>query len=77
MPRRLQQTTSRRLPTCCYHGVVDKVLLLSILVATFAVPIAGAGRRNPRKALQTMLTGMIAAELAYAFFVRFLHGRLG
>jgi len=56
---------------------VDKLLLLSILVATFAVPIAGAGRRNPRKALQTMLMGIIAAELAYAFFVRFLHGRFG
>jgi len=56
---------------------VDKLLLLSILLATFVFPMAAASQRQPRKALQTMLAAMIAAELGYAFFLRFLRGRLG
>jgi hypothetical protein len=71
MQRRITATASHFPPYRCYHGLVDKFLLLSIVLATFVAPVAAAGQRNPRKALRNMLAPMIAAELAYALFLRY------
>jgi len=54
---------------------VLKLLLISMLFATFLVPAAAASGKRPLSALRSMLTTILVAELAYAFFLRFLYGR--
>ncbi len=53
-----------------------KLLLLSILLATFFLPIHAARIRDPRRALVSVLVSMAVAELGYAFFLYFLYPRL-
>jgi hypothetical protein len=55
---------------------VLKLLLISVLLATFVLPALTASRRKPLSALRTMLTAILLAELAYAFFLRFIYERL-
>ena len=52
-----------------------KLLLLSVLFATFLLPVAAASSRRPRRALRNLVIAMLLAEVAYAFFLRFLYGR--
>ena len=52
-----------------------KFLLISVLLATCVVPAAAASGKKPLKSLQNMLVLMLAAELAYAFFLRFIYER--
>jgi hypothetical protein len=54
---------------------VLKLLLMSVLFATFLVPAAAASSKNPLKALRLMLAWILLTELAYAFFLRFIYGR--
>jgi hypothetical protein len=54
---------------------VLKLLLVSVLLATFLLPAATASGKKPLKALQTMLVLMLLAHIAYAFFLRFVYGR--
>jgi hypothetical protein len=55
---------------------VLKLLLISVLFATFLLPAAAASSRMPRRALRNLIASVLLAELAYAFFLRFLYGRL-
>jgi hypothetical protein len=55
---------------------VLKLLLISVLFATFFLPAAVASSRRPRRALRNLIASILLAELAYAFFLRFLYGRL-
>ena len=55
---------------------VLKLLLTSVLFATFLLPAAAASSRRPGRALRKLMVSILLAELAYAFFLRFLYGRL-
>lgn len=52
------------------------LLVMSILLVTFLAPASAARRRAPRKALRGLLLTMVAAQLAYAFFLGFIFERL-
>jgi len=55
---------------------VLKLLLTSVLFATFLLPVAIASSRSPGRALRKLLASILLADLAYAFFLKFLYGRL-
>jgi hypothetical protein len=55
---------------------VLKLLLISVLFATFVLPAATASGKKPLPSLRAMLTSILLAELAYAFFLRFIYGHL-
>lgn len=52
-----------------------KLLLLSILVATFVLPMAAAKVRQPRRALLSLLLLMLAVEVCYAVFLAVFYRR--
>ena len=52
-----------------------KVLLISILVATFVLPVLAARVRNPRKALVSLLLLMLTVEVCYAVFLAAFYRR--
>jgi hypothetical protein len=54
---------------------VLKLLLISVLLATFLLPAAAASSKRPARALRGLLISVLLAEVAYAFFLRFLYGR--
>jgi len=54
---------------------VLKLLLISVLLATFLLPALCASGRRPLPALRTLLLMMALVELAYAFFLGFVYGR--
>jgi hypothetical protein len=54
---------------------VLKLLLMSLLFATFLLPAAAAPARRPLSALRALLISMLIAELAYALFLRFFYNR--
>jgi len=54
---------------------VVKQLLLSILIATFALPIAAARVQQPRRALLSLLWLMFAVEVCYGIFLAVLYRR--
>jgi hypothetical protein len=54
---------------------VVKLLLLSILVATFVLPMAAAKVRQPRRALLSLLLLMLAVEVCYAVFLAVFYRR--
>jgi len=53
-----------------------KLLLSSVLFATFLLPVTVASSRRPGRALRKLIVSILLAELAYAFFLKFLYGRL-
>jgi len=55
---------------------VLKLLLTSVLFATFLLPVAVASSRSPGRALRKLMVSILLADLAYAFFLKFLYGRL-
>jgi hypothetical protein len=55
---------------------VLKLLLTSMLFATFLLPVAVASSPRPARALRKLMVSILLAELAYAFFLKFLYGRL-
>jgi hypothetical protein len=60
----------------CYACAVLKLLLISVLLATFLLPAAAASGKKPFRALRLTLVSIVLAELAYAFFLRFIFGRM-
>lgn len=56
---------------------MQKVILLSVVVALFAIPIFAAGAPNPRRGLKQALLGVLAFNLFYAFVLRVVIPRLG
>ena len=55
---------------------VPKLLLTSVLFATFLLPVAFGSSGRPGRALRKLIVSILLAELAYAFFLKFLYGRL-
>jgi hypothetical protein len=55
---------------------VVRLLLLSILLATFLLPAVTARVRNPRRAFASLLACVFAADVAYALFLYFIYPRL-
>ena len=49
---------------------------MSVLLATFLLPMAAASGKKPLRALRVTLVSFLVAEIAYAFFLRFVFGRL-
>jgi hypothetical protein len=54
---------------------VLKLLLISVLFATFLLPAAAASGKSPTKSLRTLLMWIVLYELFYAFFLRFIYQR--
>jgi hypothetical protein len=54
---------------------VVKLLLFSILIATFFLPVAAATVRQPRRALLSLLWLMFTAEACYAVFLLVFYRR--
>jgi len=53
-----------------YHRFpVVKLFLLSILIATFALPVAAARVQHSRRALASLLLLMFLAEVGYGVFL--------
>jgi hypothetical protein len=78
-PHRRKPGSHRGGPGCtaaCYSRFpVVKLLLLSILVATFVLPMAAAKVRQPRRALLSLLLLMLAVEVCYAVFLAVFYRR--
>jgi hypothetical protein len=55
---------------------VLKLLLLSIVLATFVVPALVARERDPRRALRQVLLAMLAVEVCYAVILYVVYPRL-
>jgi Ca2+/H+ antiporter len=70
---RTAATVCRR---ACYLAGVLKVMLISVVLATFLLPALTASGKRPLSALRAMLMAILLAELAYALFLRFVYDRL-
>jgi hypothetical protein len=55
---------------------VTKLLVLSILIATFVVPAMMAAGGRPRRALRMTVLAVFLFEVAYALFLRFAYERI-
>jgi len=56
---------------------MQKLILMSILVITFAVPAVLARDASARRGLRRTIYGMMLAIFLYVLAVIFLYGRLG
>ncbi len=54
---------------------MSKLLELSIIFATIAIPAHAARQKDPGKGLKKMVMNMLLFEAFYVFAMRFLHGR--
>lgn len=54
---------------------MQKLIELSLIIATLAIPTRLARMKNPRKGFRKMVIYMLAFEAFYLFELRFLHGR--
>lgn len=52
-----------------------KLLLISVLLATFVLPAYAAKVRDPRRAFRTLLTLMVLAQVGYAFVLYVIYPR--
>ena len=60
-----------------YHRrPVVRLLLSSILFATFLVPVAVAREKNPRRAFMSLMVYVLLADVGYAIFLYFIYPRL-
>jgi hypothetical protein len=55
---------------------MKKLLLLSIIFATIALPARAARRANPRRAVRKTMRDLVLFNLFYLFGVVYLYGRL-
>ena len=55
---------------------MSKLLLLSIIFATIAIPARAARAKNPRLGLRKTLIGLAVFNLFYLFGLVFLYGRI-
>lgn len=51
-----------------------KLIELSIIIATIAVPAFAARRKDPAFGLRKMIVNMLLFELGYVFALRYVHG---
>jgi len=56
--------------------VIAKLLLVSILIATIAIPIRAARARSPRLGLRKADLWLLAFNLFYLFAVRVIYPRI-
>ena len=54
---------------------MSKLIELSIIIATIAIPARAARMKNPALGLRRMVINMLLFEAFYVFAIRFLHGR--
>ncbi len=55
---------------------MDKLVLISIIIATVAIPAVGAGLADPRRGLFVTVAGTAVAVLVYFLAVFFVYPRL-
>jgi type IV secretory pathway VirB2 component (pilin) len=55
---------------------MDKLVLLSIVAITIAVPAVAAAERNPARALRKVLVWMVVGTFAYVVAVVIIYPRL-
>ncbi len=55
---------------------MKKLLLLSVIFATVAIPVRAARSPNPRQGLKKALWQMVAFNLFYLFGIYYLEARL-
>jgi hypothetical protein len=55
---------------------VDKLLLISIIIATVVIPAVGARLHDPRRGLFFTVAGMTVAVFGYFLAVFFVYPRL-
>ena len=55
---------------------MQKALLLSVLVATIAIPMVAAGSRHPKRGVRTTIVWMAAFNLFYLIGVIYILPRL-
>ena len=53
-----------------------KLLLLSVILLTYLLPIAAARVAQPRRSLSTLFVLVVLAQVWYAFFLLLLYPRL-
>jgi hypothetical protein len=58
-----------------YHRRVLKLLLISILLATYVLPVYAARIRDPRRAFRSILAAMGLAYIGYAFVLYVIYPR--
>jgi len=56
---------------------MGKVLLLSFIFATIALPVRASRKRDPEDGLKKTIRWMITFNVFYLFNLYFLQGRLG
>jgi hypothetical protein len=54
---------------------VKSLLLISVLLAGLAIPIAAARDANPRRGVRRMFVLLLAFNVAYVVYLTFLHVR--
>jgi len=55
---------------------VSKLILLSIIFMTVALPARAARQKNPRAGLRKAVITLVLFNLVYLFSLRFLWGRI-
>jgi len=57
-------------------AAMSKLLLLSILIASIALPAKAAREKNPRKGLRKTIVYVLLFNVFYLFGLMFLYGRI-
>lgn len=55
---------------------MSKLLLLSILIASIALPARAAREKNPRRGLRKTIVYVLLFNVFYLFSLLFLYGRI-
>jgi hypothetical protein len=55
---------------------MDKLILMSLLVATVALPVRASRQRNPRLALKRSLVYLFGFNFVYLFLILYVYPRL-
>lgn len=56
---------------------MERLILISIVLALIAIPVLAARDENPRRGLKRALAGIMAFTFVYAFLLRVVLPRLG
>jgi hypothetical protein len=55
---------------------MSKLMLLSIMIATIALPARASRTKNPRAGFKKTVVQMLVFEAIYVFCLKFLNGRV-
>jgi hypothetical protein len=56
---------------------MERLILISIVLALIAIPVLAARDENPRRGLKRALAGIMGFTFVYAFLLRVVLPRLG